>query len=226
MDDEARKTEILQAEEAVRMLAEEMGEAQSAAAAAEEIRARLEGALVSLTGAKDSLAEAARAHTELCETSRSAMADALTEAKASLAGADKEMQAGLSQLHEASGQAQAASKAMVQKTEHLAETMRGRLNVLSESMKKLQQEVGEMSVSVDALDSKITEAATVLQSVAVSVAEVGQEARNSPAEVMGRVRKALRGQKGWLAAAVLLSALSFIGVCVVAWLLTQAPPAP
>jgi len=217
MDETARKAEILQAEQAILLLAGEMANAKSAATAAEEVRAKLEGALASLAGIRDGVAEAAREQADVAEASRQAVAATLSGAKAALAGAGKEMQSGLAEVREACANTKAASEEMFRRTDQLVKLLEGRLSDVSASIEALSKDTADMSVSLGELEKKVTETSSLAQSLAVSVAEGRQEARNAPAELMGRLRRALRSQKAYLLSAIILSVATFLGLCVVLW---------
>ena len=215
MDDGQRRSEILQAEEAIRLLAGELAKTKSATAAADEVRVRLEQAVGIVAQAGNSVTEAMRVQVGLAETAKAAG----EEARQAMSTATERLRDSLKEAHDTYGQFQATTVGIAGRTEQMAQLLEGRLGRISSSLAALEKGLTEVQSLIKPLEGKLSELSSSVDVTAAMVAEARQEAKRCPGELAAKLRHSLGKRSAILVYGLVLLAMSLVGVCATIWLL-------
>jgi DNA-binding ferritin-like protein len=219
MEDGQRRSEILQAEEAIRMLADEAAKARLSASAADDAGKNLQFAVEVVNKAGDSVAEAVRAQLDLARSSSDAVKAAGDDSRQALYNAAEALQDCLRDVREACGQFQAASASIAGQADQTAQQIGERIDRLSSSVTSLEKSVWQIHVMVKPIEQNLADLAGSLLATAAAVTEIRQEFRRNPSEVAAQVRHSLGKRMGLFTSILVLSALSLGGIAVIIWLL-------
>jgi len=217
MDDGQRRSEILQAEEAIRMLAEELAKAKSAASAADDVGRNLQHAVEAVDKAGDSVAEAVGAQLDLARNSSEALRAAGDDSRQALYNAAEALQDCLRDVREACGQFQAASASIAGQTDQVAQQLGERIDRLNSAVTSLEKSVLQTHMMVRPVEEKLAHIAGSLIATAATVAEIRQETRRNPGEMAAQIRHSLGRRMGLFTLILVLSALSLAGIVVIIW---------
>lgn len=219
MEDGQRRSEILQAEEAIRMLADEAAKARLSASAADDAGKNLQFAVEVVNKAGDSVAEAVRAQLDLARSSSDAVKAAGDDSRQALYNAAEALQDCLRDVREACGQFQAASASIAGQADQTAQQIGERIDRLISSVTSLEKSVWQIHVMVKPIEQNLADLASSLLATAAAVTEIRQEFRRNPSEVAAQVRHSLGKRMGLFTSILVLSALSLGGIAVIIWLL-------
>ena len=217
MDDEQRRAEILQAEEAIRLLAEEMAKASSATAMADEVRQKMDQAIEVLAGAKVGISELLRDQAALTDSSQKAVAFATEEAKASLAAETQRMRDCLKGIQDAHEQLRTIASEITQRTDQMAQVIEDRLSGVASALAALEKSLPELFQTLDPLGNKLSELSSSTAALATSLADARHEIRTSPLELAGQVRRSFRRERAVFVYLAIVLTLVFLGVCAALW---------
>ena len=215
MDDGQRRSEILQAEEAIRLLAGELAKAKSATAVADDVRVRLEQAVGIVAQAGNSVTEAMRVQVGLAEAVKAAG----EEAREAMSIATERLRASLKEAQDTYGQFQATTVGIAGRTEQMAQLLEGRLGRISSSLTALEKGLTEVQSLIKPMEGKLSELSASVDVTAAMVAEARQEAKRSPGELAAQLRRSLAKRSAILVYGLVLLAMSMVGVCATIWLL-------
>lgn len=222
MEDGQRRSEILQAEEAIRMLAEEAAKARLSASAADDAGKNLQLAVEVVNKAGDSVAQAVRAQLELARNSSDAVKAAGDDNRQALYNAVEALQDCLRDVREACGQFQAASACLAGGADQTTQQIGQRIDQLSSAVTSLEKSVWQIHAMVKPLEQNLADLASSLIATAAVVTEIRQESRRNPSEVAAQVRHSLGKRMGLFTSILVLSALSLGGIAVIIWLLAAS----
>ncbi len=219
MDDAQRRSEILQAEEAVRLLAEELAKAKSAKLAAQEIHASLKHAAKVVTRAGEGVSEAGRAQIALAKASKEAITAAGQDNKQAICTATEGLEACLGEAREVCGQFQAAAGGISAHTERTADVLAGRIEQLNASISGLAESVSGVQSLSEAIETRVSDLNTALAKTNDAVATMREEARAKPTELAAQVHRSIGRRMGILVYVLVFSMLSLVGTGAIIWLL-------
>jgi predicted nucleic acid-binding Zn-ribbon protein len=219
IDEGQRRSEILQAEEAIRLLAGELAKTKSATAAADEVRVRLEQAVGIVAQAGNSVTEAMRVQAGLVEAAKGTVKAAGEEAREAMSIATERLQAGMKEAHDTYEQFQATTVGIAGRTEQMAQLLEGRLGRISSSLAALEKGLTEVQSLIKPLEGKLSELSSSVDVTAAMVAEARQEAKRYPGELAAKLRHSLGKRSAILVYGLVLLAMSLVGVCATIWLL-------
>jgi chromosome segregation ATPase len=222
MDEGQRRSEILQAEEAIRLLAEELAKAKSTTAAADEVRLRLEQAVEILARAGNSVTEAMLAQSDLVEESKSSTRAAGEECRETLSNAAERLRACLKDVHDTYGQFQTAATGIAARTEQMAQLVESKLDRVSSSVTALDRGLSELRSLIQPMEAKLSDLSASVAVATATVAEARQDAKRSPGELAAQVRHSLARRSTTSIYTLVLAAMSFVGVCaILLWLIAH-----
>jgi hypothetical protein len=155
MEDQARQKEILQAEEAIRLLAGEMARAASAADAAEQISRKLDEAVEVLAGARDRLLAAAEDRAAAGDASPQGVLAALNDAQGRLADAGERLERSLAGGEQARAELSRGIEAARQAADRAAELVETRAADLAAAAAATNRTVQEIHQQVRALSDRL-----------------------------------------------------------------------
>ena len=219
MDDAQRRSEILQAEEAVRMLAEEMGKAKSAESAAEEVHTSLKRAVDVVTRAGEGVSEAGRAQLALAKTSEKAIEAAGQDNKRVIDSATTALEACLHEVQTVCEQFQTTAGGLSEQSQQRADVLAGRIERLETSVSALAEGVSGVQTLAKAIETRVADLHTSQAQTNTAMAEMKEEVRANPTQLAGQVRRSITKRMGILVYVLVFSMLSLVGTGAVIWLL-------
>lgn len=219
MDDAQRRSEILQAEEAVRLLAEEMGRAKSAELAAEEVHTSLKRAVEVVTRAGEGVSEAGRAQLALAKTSEEAMKAAGQDSKEVISSASAALEACLREVQTVCGQFQTTAGGISEQSQQTADVLAGSIEQLNTSVSALAEGILGVQTLAKAIETRVADLNMSVAQTNNAVAEMRDEVRVNPTELAGQVRHSIAKRMGILVYVLVFSMLSLVGTGAIIWLL-------
>jgi len=219
MDDAQRRSEILQAEEAVRLLAEEMGKAKSAESAAEEVHASLKRAVEVVTRAGEGVSEAGRAQLALAKTSEKAIEAASQDNKRVIDSAATALEACLHEVQAVCEQFQTTAGGLGERSQQSTDALAGRIEQLNTSISALAEGVSGVQTLARAIETRVADLNKSVAQTNSAVAEMREDARATPTELAAQVRRSITKRMGILTYVLVFSMLSLVGTGAIIWLL-------
>jgi uncharacterized phage infection (PIP) family protein YhgE len=223
MDDEAaRKTEILQAEEAIRQLAGEMARAASAAAMAEEVRRALGEAVDLLRGTREGLGTAAAEQKALVASARDAIEATRQAGATGLSDAAEQVRAALAGVRDACEQLTAATDQTSRTQTDLTGALDGRLSNLSAAVNAAAERSNQRSAQTAAdvallLEAKLGELTTALQGLSRDVEDAKRTVEIKAHEVLTGLQPRLARQTVLLVLVLIFSIAAALGAGALLW---------
>jgi len=223
MDDEAaRKTEILKAEEAIRQLAEEMGRAKSAAAAADEVKRTLQEAIDTLRGTRGELGELVAEQKASAESAREAAAETRQAAGAGLSDAAEQIRAALQGVEDAAERLRGATDEASRGQAEMSATLERRLREMSASLgavaeradQRTSQSASEVSQRMEARFAALSE---TLKGLARDVEDAKRTSEIKAHEVLVNVRPRLARQTVLVVLVLIFSIAAALGAAALLW---------
>lgn len=219
MNEELRRSEIIQAEQAIRMLAEEMAGARQSAAAADDVAVRLQQAIDTLSATGQSVSMALRTQSELAESTVGAVRNSHEESCQALGNATENLSEALREVREAYVQFQGAVDTVgASAAEHARQTagqFAERLDKLAAAVESLEKSVWQMHVVVRPVEEKLGDLSSSILAATTAVTELRQEVRRQPIELASQIRRSLARRTGLLVGIMIASGLSLVGVVII-----------
>ena len=223
MDDEAaRKTEILKAEEAIRQLAEEMGRAKSAAAAADEVKRALEEAIDTLRGTRGELGELVAEQKASAASAREAAAATQQAAGAGLSDAAEQIRAALQGVEDAAERLRGATDEASRGHTEMSSTLERRLREVSASLgavaeradQRTSQSASEVAQRMEARFAALSE---TLKGLARDVEDAKRTSEIKAHEVLVNLKPRLARQTVLVVLVLIFSIAAALGAAALLW---------